>query len=61
MPEPKDDLLTVKEYAALFQVTERGVYQAIRAERLPYPVVRPLGKSARICVPQELIARLRAA
>lgn len=54
-------ILTVKEYAALFQVKERGVYKAIKAATLPYPIERPLGKAPRILVPAALVARLRAA
>lgn len=36
-------LLTVKEYAALFHLTEQAVYTAIRMGRFPHPVERPLG------------------
>lgn len=50
--------LSVKEYAAIFRVTERAVYLAIRETRLPYHIERPLGKSARILVPRELAQRL---
>lgn len=56
-----DVLLTVKEYAEMFQVTTRSVYLAIKEGHLPYPVVRPLGRSPRILVPSELASRLRAA
>lgn len=60
-PDPRDVLLTVKEYAELFRVTENGVYIAVRQERLPYPVERPLGGSIRIRVPHETVESLRAA
>lgn len=56
-----DVLLTVKEYAELFKVTDRSVYLAIKEQRLPYPIERPLGRSPRILVPVELVSRLRAA
>lgn len=57
----REELLTVKEYAALFRCTERAVYLAIRETRLPYPIVRPLGTAALIRVPASLVASLRAA
>jgi hypothetical protein len=56
----REALLTVKEYAQLFRVTENGVYIAVRQKRLPYPVERPLGGSIRIRVPVETIVLLRA-
>lgn len=58
-----DTLLSVKEYAALFRVTVNAVYTAIRRDKLPYPIERPLGKdgSIRIRIPAETIATLRAA
>lgn len=43
-----DVLLTVKEYAELFRVTENAVYIAIRKGRFPHPVERPLGGALRI-------------
>ena len=57
----QEELLTVKEYAALFRRHYSSVYEAIRVGRLPYPVERPLGGSALIRVPSEIVKRLRAA
>lgn len=61
MAEDTDVLLTVKEYAALFRRHQSSVYEAIRTGRLPYPIERPLGGSALIRVPADLVAKLRAA
>ena len=47
--------LTVKEYAEQFRCTENGVYIAIREGRFPFDVVRPLGKSIRIRVPDHTV------
>lgn len=60
MTEP-DELLTVKEYAAMFKLSPRGVHKAIKAGRLPYPIERPLGRMAFIRVPASLVAKLKAA
>ena len=61
MTEPQETLLSVKAYAALFGVTERAVYMAVREERLPYPTVRPTGGAILIRVPSELVEKLGAA
>lgn len=63
MSDGRDELLTVKEYSALFRVTENSVYIAIRRGTLPYPHDRPTGTngSIRIRVPAEKVATLRAA
>lgn len=61
MSESQDVLLTVKEYAALFQRHEQTVYSAIRRDRLPYPIERPTGGGFMIRVPREIVDRLRAA
>lgn len=48
-------LLTVKEYAALYRCTENGVYIAIREGRFPFDIVRPLGASIRIRIPDHAV------
>ena len=57
----REELLTVKQYADLFQVTSTAVYTAVRHGRCQYPVERPTGGAIRIRVPATLIAKLRAA
>lgn len=61
--EPRDEPLSVKQFAALFRLTERAVYQAIREQRLSYPVERPLGPRSAVVirVPADLVAKLRPA
>jgi hypothetical protein len=48
-------LLTVKEYAERYRCTENGVYIAIREGRFPFAVVRPLGGSIRIRIPDHAV------
>ena len=52
-------ILMVKEYAALFRVSARAVYYAIKADSLPFAVIRPCGGKPQILVPTELIAKLK--
>jgi hypothetical protein len=57
---PADELLTVKEYAALFRRHPQTIYRAIYCARLRYPVERPTGGNLLIRVPSALVERLRA-
>lgn len=58
-----EEWLTVKEYAALFQVTPNAVYTAIRRKTLPYPLDRPLGPRGeiQIRVPAAVVQARRCA
>lgn len=56
----REELLTVKEYAAIFGIHEQTVYTAIRyGRRLQGRVERPSPRTIRIAVPRESIAGLR--
>jgi hypothetical protein len=59
MSEPQDELLTVKEYAALFRRHPQTVYRCIYRGSLKFPVERPTGGGVLIRVPSALVSRLR--
>ncbi len=52
-------IVSVKEYAALFRVSARAVYYAIKADKMPYAVFRPCGGKPTILVPTALISKLQ--
>jgi predicted DNA-binding transcriptional regulator AlpA len=53
-----EELLTVKEYAYLFGYHPNSVWRRVRAGKMPNAIRD--GRSIRIRVPSELVARLRA-
>lgn len=55
-----EELLTIKEFAALFRVSTRAVYYAIKDGSITFTVIRPLGTAPRIFVPTTIVQRLRA-
>jgi hypothetical protein len=54
------ELLTVKEYACMYRVHIKTVYNAIRCNRLPHEVER-IGGAIRIAVPREGIQEGKSA
>jgi hypothetical protein len=57
-PSPAEELLTVKEYAYLFGYHQNSVWRRIRAGGMPNAIKD--GRSIRIRMSSELVARLRA-
>jgi len=57
-----EELLTVKEYAAIFRRHPQTIYRAIYRGLLKHPVERTIdGGRVLIRVPSDLVARVRAA
>ena len=61
MSEQREELLTVKEYAALFRRHQQTIYTAIYQGRLPYPIERPSGRAILIRVPADIVVALKIA
>ena len=56
--EVAEELLTVKEFAYLFGYNPHSVWRRVRAGKMPNAIKD--GRSIRIRMPSELVARLRA-
>lgn len=56
---PPEELVTVKEFAAVFRQHPNSVYRSIRLERFTRFPIERTGRSLLIRVPTHLIRRLR--